>query len=412
MMSLIEHKHISMRHILLFFVGFMTMTHLIILFPYIYYAITIVIIFTVWIIFESPWLRGIISRAEGVYLAWYGLFVAMVFFSLLYTVNTLNPGYVILRVGVIFPLGLMTVSLVQSERDFESLANGFIFSSIGISILTIANEGIRLGVNRIGRTTVGSSVALSGILLVAVICAYWRTIFHRKNRALYLVIAVFLEMMIFLTGSRRAIMLSMLFILLLFFLNNTIKKSRKTLLLLIALILIVTAIYLMLTNEQLYKLVGWRFDSMLSAFAQGSGSGDDASLLERGIMKQYAMKLFEQKPFFGYGVHGFAYEFYYFYGKLLYSHSGFTEILACYGLSGAVIFYQIFVRFALNYRYLFQYQYSYQMLLVLYALITLLSEGYTIAFITPQVVVMLAAAISVVVPKYKYQSKESGAPLQ
>ena len=143
---------------------------------------------------------------------------------------------------------------------------------------------------------------------------------------------------------------------------------------------LVAALYYVLTNDVLYNFVGWRLESMLSSFMSDSNIVEDASMRERGIMKAYAMQLFSEKPILGYGVHGFAYMFREYYGKLL------------YGIVGFVIFYAIFFWIFRKIKLIFSYVEPWEMLLIVYAIVTFMTEGYTIAFITPQVIVMLTAS--------------------
>ena len=383
---------LSMRSSILFITGFMTMFHLVTLFPYIIYAAVIVGLACICLISYSGLLQGRICGAMQKYIAWYGFFTLFVVDSLLYSVNIINPDYVLKRVLVIFALGFIVASTVKREDDFKQLANGLIVGAIVVAVVALLNEVGRVGVGRIGGKTTGSSVALSGIMLVGIICSLWRCIFFKKSRVLFGSASAFQFFMIFLTGSRRAILLSVFFLLVFFLFNHSINKNKKWLIILLSCMGLVAALYYVLTNDVLYNFVGWRLESMLSSFMSDSNIVEDASMRERGIMKAYAMQLFSEKPILGYGVHGFAYMFREYYGKLLYSHAGFVEILSCYGIVGFVIFYAIFLWIFRKIKLIFSYVEPWEMLLIVYAIVTFMTEGYTIAFITPQVIVMLTAS--------------------
>lgn len=335
-----------------------------------------------------------IDATISLYLAWYGVFVAYVCISILYTVNSINPSYVILRVITAFALGLVVSMYVRDEHTFEVFAYGVIIGGIIVSISTLIIESSTYGRLRSGSISVGSGPTFAAIIMVAFVCSIWRIMRKRKRRGLYIGIAIFLYGMIILSGSRRIIILCPLFLLLTVLLNRGIKKSKKMLFMLLALSVSILALYIIMTNETFYSLAGWRIESMLNSVFSTSGTITDASMRERNIMKEYAMILFNEKPLFGYGVHGFAYMFKSFYGNMVYSHCGFTEILSCYGVVGFVLFYNVFVTIFKKMRSRLLNSELYIQILLLFSMFSLMTEFYTIIFLTPYNIVMLTAALA------------------
>ena len=80
---------------------------------------------------------------------------------------------------------------------------------------------------------------------------------------------------------------------------------------------------------------------------------------------------------------------------MLYSHCGFAEILSCYGIVGFIVFYKAFYHIIRRFVRL-THKDGYIVFVFLYALLTLFTEASTIAFITPQVVVLLTAALCLI----------------
>ena len=375
------------------FTGIMTMIHLLVLFPYeIYMALIFLLVVIDFIFLFRNKLRLDVQARR--YLSWYGLCVLYIIVSLAYTVNTINPDYVIKRVVVIFALGWLVARSVKNERNFKALANGLILGAGIVAILAIATESGRLGIGRIGTRTVGSSVALSGVMLVGFICSLWYLVFFHGKKTKYLITCCFLFLIMILTGSRRAILLSLLFIPLLLLLNKDIDKSKKTMIFLVAIIVVLITGYILIENEAFYSLVGWRFESMIQTMFWSDSSTMDASMLERTIMRKYAIQLFKEKPIFGYGVHGFAYKFSFYYGKLLYSHAGFVEILSCYGLVGFFIYYRGFILMFMDAIKIRRKMNRCHALLIAYVIMSFSTDMYTVSFISPQVVVMLTAGMT------------------
>ncbi len=380
-------------HSLSFLAGFMTMIHLVSLFPYEIHMAAISLLVAIDFVFLYK-CRLRIDAPTGRYISWYGLFVLYIFASLLYTANTENPDYVIKRVAVIFALGWLVSRSVRNEKNLIAIANGLIIGAIIVAALALATESERIGIKRIGNYTVGSSVALSGIMLVAYICGLWHLVFFHEKKKEYVITCGFLFLIIVLTGSRRAILLSLLFIPILLLLNKEIDKSKKVVVFLVVTIVLLIVGFAVMEIEALYSLVGWRFESMLQTMLLSDSGVEDASMLERTIMREYAFQLFLEKPIFGYGVHGFAYKFSLYYGKLVYSHAGFVEILSCYGLIGFLVYYRGFILIFLDATKIRKRANRCHVLLISYAIMTILTDMYTISFITPQVVVMLTAGMT------------------
>ena len=116
----------NIKTIQLFLTGFMVIIHTIMLFPYELYMLIIGLMMIAWMITISDGNKFRVNKNLKRYFLWYGLFIALVISSLLYTVNTINPDYVIKRILVIFVLGAFTATYLSTEEDFNTLADGII----------------------------------------------------------------------------------------------------------------------------------------------------------------------------------------------------------------------------------------------------------------------------------------------
>ena len=380
--------------IIVFLTGIMAITHAIILIPLIVNLTFLIFLLGLTLLLHISNHGFKFDSIVGIYLAWYGLFTVLICISMIYTVNTINPEYALTRVLTAFGLGFIVSVRVRTEEKFRVLANGIMIGGIIVICVAFAVEGFNMGIGRIGGATIGSAVALSGFLFVAYICAIWRLIYVKQNRLLFVLIALATFAVIILTGSRRSMILSMIMLLLLVFFNKETKKSKKAIAFFITILLLCVFMYFVFTNETLYNLIGWRIESMFNSISLGVDNAEDASMQERAVMKEYGYELFFEKPIFGYGSHGFAYMFDRYYGKLLYSHCGFSEILSCYGIVGFVIFYKIFISFIKKTKYVFSKGSSIQVMLLSFALLTLISDSNSIAFLNPPMVVLLVAGIN------------------
>lgn len=96
---------------------------------------------------------------------------------------------------------------------------------------------------------------------------------------------------------------------------------------------------LVMTNQALYQVLGYRLERGLTSLSD-SEKVIDGSLSERRYFRQYAMQMFFKRPLFGYGANGFVTEMEnigYWYPA--YSHCNYTEILSTLGIIGFVLYY-------------------------------------------------------------------------
>jgi len=107
-------------------------------------------------------------------------------------------------------------------------------------------------------------------------------------------------------------------------------------------ILALIGVYFMLTNETLYSLVGERLSTLFLSLLNKESS--DGSIAERTVMRRMAMMLFNQKKILGWGTDGFAIQTQQFWGRYVYSHCNYTELLCNFGVVGFALFYSFPVR--------------------------------------------------------------------
>ena len=395
---------LSIKNSLLLLTGMITMLHMVIILPYFLYGAFILLL----LLASLFYLMYNNKKRTGLIFIWYGTFVIYITFSLLWTVNKINPDYVLKRVWVIFVLCCIVSFLLENRNDFFILIKGLIIGAAIVCCVAIFYEMGTIGSGnsgRIGEHTVGSAVALSGIALVGLYCSSFQMIYNATGkRKKFFCLYFFFLIAIMLSASRRAMIIGIIFPFLLLIFGKRSSLNKKILYTCISIVVLCTALYLFLTVDVFYNLIGYRIDTLLSSVTNSTTVSDESSL-EREAMKRYAWTLFFKKPIFGYGVHGFAYEFFYYYGKLLYSHCGYTEILSCYGILGFVLFYWIFLYIFSRMKRSLAKCHDICIFLSIVVFIVLLTESISIAFITPQIVVLLTIALLVFSRPENYQLK-------
>lgn len=380
-------------NIMAFGCGFITVFHLnCVINPIISIAFVLILAFLL-IIFEHGKIR---IKEISSYLKWYGMFTALVFFSLLYTPNSINPEFVIRRVAIIFVIGLISVAIVNNKERYKILCCGLAQGAVFLSVLSILLEGIAFGGGiRVGTETVGSAVLLSEIALYGFITEFY--LFLEEKKKIYFIEAAFLLVVGFLTASRRGPVLCVATAMMMILFDTNIKKSKRIRYLLIALVSSLVVILYLLESGLFIQIVGDRFTTLLSVM---NGSGIDESLMVRHSMKSYAMQLFFEKPILGYGAHGFAYMYYSNGELLLYSHNGFTEILSCYGLIGFALFYLPFIKLIRPIISMLNNKSSLLTNCILItAVISIFSEWFSIMFLSPMAVVLIGCGSKLILSR-------------
>lgn len=141
-----------------------------------------------------------------------------------------------------------------------------------------------------------------------------------------------------LSGSRAALISVPVMLVGLLLLKKDLRKRMQYLFVLAFVALI--AIYILFSNEYLFKMYG---DRLLAIF---SSSYADSSVEDRGMYRELGFYMFLQKPLLGWGMDNFSYYLAYVqgYGWEVYSHCNYIEILSCYGIVGFIIYYLSYIK--------------------------------------------------------------------
>lgn len=147
----------------------------------------------------------------------------------------------------------------------------------------------------------------------------------------YIVCAIMCATLVVLGGSRGALFSLGVMVVVYYLFEKSLTKRIKYILLSIVLLLI--AAYFVFTNEYLYRAFGSRILGIIN--------GTDMSADDRSMYIDVGFAMWRQKPLCGWGMDNFSYYLNAFegYGREVYSHCNYAEILSCYGLIGALLYY-------------------------------------------------------------------------
>lgn len=262
------------------------------------------------------------------YSKYYAPFVIYVTLSTLWTVNP-DYSFPLIRIFLCFEFGTLVCFVSKKEDDIKNILKGLILGAIISSIVVVYHQYQYIGIMRLGNHIYGSAMEFSGGITIAAYCCLF--LWKVENKKKYLALFVLFLAICALSGSRSALVYPFLF----FFLMNVfyfqkITKTIKTIMVLggIGIVVLVACLKI----PVFYNVVGHRIETLLEDKTK------DGSYMERKEMKEYAIKLWKEKPIIGWGCNGFSKK-YALINKPVYSHCDYTEILSCFGLIGATLFY-------------------------------------------------------------------------
>ena len=341
---------------------------------------TQVLCFLIIIFFQAHNRRRIMS-----YIIWYGLFLAYslaTYFWAYKTDTVLSCAFSILQVGLI---GISVVVYANTSKKIEYIFKIFIVSAIVLSIRVMVEVPFTVwGNDRIGEYIGYNSNKLGYIFSYTAIFSYY--LWHRFRKKIYILAIFPLSIFAFLTGSRKAFLLLILGIL---FISILVIK-RRIILKVILLALLTVILYLIVINVEIfYNILGVRIESLVQTI---TGDIGDSSSRDRVYLMQEGVRLFGDRPLFGYGLDNFRY-----LNPLgLYAHNNYIEIAVNQGLVGLVIYYSLIFSLSIKVLKKIRHNLNYIISGVLLACILIMDIGM-VSYSAEVIHLLIAIAFSVVI---------------
>lgn len=292
------------------------------------------------------------------------IFLMFIVISLLSFFVALNGNLVLQSVKtliLIFILVWALINYIDNLSQVESIMKYFVISGLAASFFILLNLDFQAG-TRVG-SELGNLNDISVILGISYLFSLYFILYEKKKY--FLLPTVILLVFIILTGSRSGLLFLLIGTLCMLYFKNrtTITAKIKYLFFIIAVIFI--AYLLVFKIPIFYEILGVRLENMFELLL--TGDTNEASIVNRKNMIEYALLLFTEKPILGYGVDNFRV----FYGT--YSHNNFVELLVGLGIIGAGTYYLIyFHQFNLLFKMMKKgYSYSYVFFSIVLASLTI-----------------------------------------
>lgn len=276
------------------------------------------------------------SMRKNRMLVWYGVFFCWACFTSRYSSHP-NDSLEIMelvavtQIPIIFSVGLYCTS----QDRIKKLMVIYLLAAMVLCFFVLwdgPGVGMRYGWHVAGEQPNTPALNLAAAFAFSIFLFFNES--NRKIKIFYLLTALLVSVVIFLTGSRKIIIYMAGVICGLFlYRSKNIKKTISALFLIIILLLI--GYFLLTQNQFLYEAMGQRIFTDLS---------DESSAVERTLLREKGLEFFFKSPIWGNGVDSFKWVC--FAG--VYSHNNYIEIANGMGLIGLFIYYSYLIFIAVK----------------------------------------------------------------
>lgn len=284
------------------------------------------------------------------------LYFILVVLSVLWARDISSVLRVLPSIVQIVVLSLIMCGYVNSSKRIDKIIDYFIIAGFVITINIFlftslsdwkniifysSNEYVDISssAGRLGPSVGLHSNGLGQILILCIMCCYYKftKIKHKKELFLMLLLLLFLV----LTKSRSSIVECIIgiFLINIFTKQKNIARLKNLIFGSIAFIII---LFLLVKIPFLYNIVGYRLTGLYSIFGRVDVS--DSSTLTRINFVKIGFNIFLSSPLIGVGMNNFSYIAYNKYSTWaqVYSHNNFIEILSDLGIVGFFLYYYLY----------------------------------------------------------------------
>ncbi|HDR3484043.1 O-antigen ligase family protein [Bacillus cereus group sp. MYBK12-2] len=285
------------------------------------------------------WSNVLLTRKKIVFnkfLFIYFLFILVCFVSVFFAIN---QSIAVSKIKTIILIYFLMISLVNYIDTFEKLRSfllSFVYSGFITGVYILASSDFsqvtRYGSELGNVNSIGMIIGISSIF-----CFYF--IIEEKKYLLYTPIMLINIFVVFLTGSRKALLFVVLTIIAILLIQQKAGIKGKIKALIGILVTLVISLYVIFNVELLYTIIGVRMEHLFS-YILGKGA-NEGSINIRANMIDMGLDWFQERPITGYGIDNFRslYGIEAIGGEFTYSHNNLVELLVGIGIIGTFLFY-------------------------------------------------------------------------
>lgn len=294
--------------------------------------------FIVWFIIIAATLKQMILHGIGgvskknmkYILLWYGLFFVWVNLSKIWAFAARPDADIVETMIRVLPILISIAYYLDSSSKIYNMLDAIVLSIGYFSVVYLLTSPYSTwGSTEMGGITGQFRNFSSYIAAMSVIISFFLWINSKLKK--YLITMLTSGALVIFSGSRGAMFsLAVMIICYAMFEKSLTKRFRY---MLIGLCIVVVGVYFLFTNQYLYTMYGSRILSMIG--------GTDGSAEDRSYYVEIGFQMFFQKPLLGWGLDNFSYYLRHIcgYPYEVYSHCNYAEILSCYGIIGAALYF-------------------------------------------------------------------------
>ncbi len=275
----------------------------------------------------------------GTYLSFLVAFLLYAILACFWTVAS-NPFADVIRLllkYVVFAFCLHNV--IETKEDCDRYLRLFCFAGLGFGLFAVAFYGpsqfvksIQAG-ERLGHEICGINPFGMYAGITFTLCLYFAKI---RKKYFYYLLSVLPLILVVASSSRKALLF--VFCTILFFF--TFEKMQKSFLKGLGIVVALLAGLWLLLQLPAFEQIWQRLQIFFEATLQGSTTVDQ-SAEDRLKLMEVGLHLFRDNPLFGKGTNAFRYiaSGFFTYGSEISAHNTYVDILANFGIIGAVLYY-------------------------------------------------------------------------
>ena len=275
---------------------------------------------------------------------WYTVFVIYAALSCLWSsyFDMFNASALVRQLIILLSTTAISI-YVNDAEDLEKLTSLFIFSILVITVVELSSvPPSEWFAGMLGSNYSGSNInEVSFWVVCAEIMAFYKAYVKGSNKLLYILAAYFFYFSLF-SGSRKALLMGIVGPCLIVLFSTY--KRFYLMKVILAVVLVAAILMLIMTDDQLYSIIGVRMESMFDYFTESRSQKVDSSIYFREYLISLAKRNFEESPIFGKGFMTFLRIVENDYGMSgLYAHNNYWQIMSDLGLVGLIIYYSFYV---------------------------------------------------------------------
>lgn len=316
------------------------------------------------------------------YVTWTILWVIMVAFSILYSIQ---PSTTITALLTVAARGLVFVTILSRINSYETLCK-VLKILIFVEFFNLLYILYRVDIFTIGRTRIGAKSILidsdaswnsNSISAVLVGCTmYALALLHNnqvRHRLLTMITVILYSIVILLCGSRMGLLL---LVGVPFAWLGISSNHRNFFFRLIGAVIGAAAVYyIVMYIPGVYQVLGRRIETLLLNLMGQNVT--DGSIIDRQNLISHGLDWFAERPFLGFGMYTFKERLLWQYGYSRYAHNSYIEVLVGTGIVGIIVYYWHYIYLIVK---SWRFKYKHWQIVLAAMIVIMVAEMATVSF--------------------------------